>query len=138
MSWTYQVTNVGVQARDTVRSLIHDTKTDKRLLQDEEIDWQLTRRGFTTGLADPDTNVPALYLAAAECAELVAAKFASESEIAITNVGMVKSTASSAFMALARMLREKGASDGGGGQFANPGEYCTTFVAGIDSLPDLE
>lgn len=137
MAWTYTVANVGVQARDTVRSLIHDTKTDKRLLQDEEIDWQLTRRGFATGLIDPDTNVSALYLAAAACAELVAAKFASESEIAITNVGVVKSDASRSFLALAKVLRENGASDVAG-SFANPSEYCQTFVAGIDDLPALE
>lgn len=137
MTWTFNFADVGVKARDTVRSLLHDTKTDKRLLQDEEIDWQLTRRGFANGTVDPDTNVPALYLAAAECAEIVAAKFAAESEIAITSVGPVKDNASARFLTLARLLREKGASDVGA-SFANPADYDITFVAGIDDLPDLE
>ncbi len=138
MTWTpFDPTKVGVEAIQTVRSLIHDTKTDRQLLQDEEIKWQLTRRGFTTGLEDPDTNPQAVYLAAAECAEIIQAKFASESEIAITNVGVVKSTAAGEYARLARTLREKGSADAAP-SFANPAAYETTFVAGVDPEPDLE
>lgn len=133
----FDPTKVGVESIMTIRSLIHDTKADRVLLQDEEIKWQLTRRGFTTGLEDPDTNPQAVYLAAAECAELIQAKFASESEIAITAVGPVKSAAAGEFARLARSLREKGSADAAP-KFANPGEYETTFVAGVDPEPDLE
>ena len=144
MAWTYNQANVGVQARDTVRSLIHDTKQDKNLLQDSEIDWQLKRRGFATGLLDPNTSPPAVYLAAADCAEMCRAKFAAESEIAITNVGAVKSTASQAFAALAKQLREMGASDASP-QFplrvqdddTGRADYPITFVEGVDLPPDL-
>lgn len=137
MAFSYVVADVGVKVRTTVRSLIHDTKTDRQLIQDEEIDWQLKRRGFATGLVDPNTNPPAVYLAAADCAELIQAKFASESEIAITAVGMVKSSASSAYASLAKQLRERGAADAGV-SFANPSSYENTWVAGVDDLPDLE
>lgn len=145
MTWTaFNPANVGVQARDTVRSLIHDTKTDRQLLQNEEIDWQLTRRGLASGTVDPDTAPNAVYLAAAECAEIIAGKFAAESEIAITSVGAVKSTASDAFLRIARMLREKGSSDAQPSfplrtQDDDTGRaaYETTYVEGIDVPPDL-
>lgn len=129
-------TKVGVEALHTVRSLIHDTKSDRILLQDEEITWQLARRGLAAA-DDPDTNPSAVYLAAADCAETVRAKFASESEIAVTNVGVVKSTAAREFATLARALREMG-SAGAGPQFANPSAYPTTHVEGVDPAPELE
>jgi len=127
---------VGVECRDTIRSIIHDTKSDRQLLQDEEIVWQLTRRGLAAS-ADPTPNAAAVYLAAADCARLIQAKFSSESEIALTPVGPMKSGAASAYAALARDLERKGAMDAGP-NFANPGTYELTFVDGIDAVPDPE
>lgn len=137
MSWTYVVADVGVKVQSTIRSLIHDTKTDRQLLQDEEILAQLKRRGFALATSDPTTNWPGTYLAAADCADIIAAKFASESEIAITNVGAVKSNASGSYAALARHLREQGASDAKP-NFVNPSDYDITYVEGVDCLPDPE
>ena len=60
MTWTY--TNTHATNRDRVRHLIRDTDSSRQILQNEEIDWHLTN----------STNV---WIVAAECCEVIAAKF---------------------------------------------------------------
>jgi len=136
VTWTYVLAEVGTKALPFVRRLIGDTKTDRPQLQDEEIAAQLALVTLTV-TSDPIANATACYGAAAECARMIAAKFSSESEIVLTPLGMQKSTAAAAYLAIAAALDRKVAS-GAGISFADPGTYETTWVDGVDPVPDEE
>jgi hypothetical protein len=62
MTWSYSVTDLATSAKDAVRLLIGDTLMTDQQLQDEEIDYFISRRGSNYG-------------AAAECCRSLQAKF---------------------------------------------------------------
>ena len=64
MTWTYSG-NPATSDRDKVRFLVFDTDTNEQLINNEEIDWLLSEQ----------SNI---YLAAANAAEAIAAKFAKD------------------------------------------------------------
>lgn len=144
---TYSPAQVGLKAHDTVRALIHDTKTDRIQLDDGEIDGMIAMRGLLA-TSDPNANRAAVYLAAADCARMISAKFASESEVVLTNVGAMKSNASAAYGRLADRLEQIGSQDAAP-QFldvttvatadaVNPNGYPNDWVAGVDGVPELD
>jgi len=63
MTWTYTVTSLATSQLMQVRHLIGDVKQAEQLLQDEEINWELTQ-------------YPNIYGASAACCRALAAKFA--------------------------------------------------------------
>lgn len=108
MAFTYGLATVGARAHDFVRMLVRDTKSDRAQLQDEELDALLAIRGIQPGDA-PATNPSGCYLAAAEAAEALQARYASESSIALTAEGPIKSNAAAAYAQLAKALRARAA-----------------------------
>lgn len=146
MTFSYTLANFGVQAQDTIRGLIRDTKVDRPFLQNEEIAGILAMRGLTptTGAV---ANRAGVYLAAADCCRLIQAKFSSEQEIAITAVGMLKKDAAVAYGRLADKFEADGQADAAP-SFADvtlvatadsvhPNGYPNDWVAGVDSVPEL-
>ena len=93
MTWTYSG-NPADSDRDKVRFLVFDTDTNDQLLSDEEIAWLLTEQ----------TNV---YLAAANAAEAIAAKFAKD--ITRSAVGLSANVGNRAqfYLELADKLRDQ-------------------------------
>jgi len=146
VTFSYTLANFGVQAQDTIRGLIRDTKSDRPFLQNEEIAGVLAMRGLL-----PTTNAvanrPGMYLAAADCCRMIQAKFSSEQEIAITPVGALKKDAAKAYAALAEKFEGDAQSDAAP-QFqdptlvvsaddVNPSGYPNDWIAGVDSVPEL-
>src|ERR1051326_6694010 len=127
MTFSYTLANFGVQAQDTVRGLLRDTKSDRPFLQNEEIAGVLVMRGLTA-TTNPVTNRAAVYLAAADCARLIQAKFSSEQEIAVTAVGMLKKDAAKAYAALADRFESEAES------VAAPSFEDPTTVANADDV----
>lgn len=137
MAFTYTPANVWVQAHDTVRFLVGDVKSDDALAPDDnEVAAALRRYGLSAA-SDALTNATAVFNAAADLAEAFRARLAREAEVVLTEVGTTKADASRAFAALAKDLRQK-ARAGIRPSFANPQDYPTTYVAGVDTPPDLE
>ena len=134
MALTYALGTVGTRAHDFVRLLLKDTRVDRPLLDDAELDALLLQRGLQPG-SDPVANASACYYAAAEAAEAIQARYAQDSSIALTAEGPVKSLAASAFAQLARTLRARGDS-GAVVSFAEPSEYAIDSVTGVDSVDD--
>lgn len=93
MTWTYSG-NPADSDRDKVRFLVFDTDTNEQLLSDEEIAWLLTEQ----------TNI---YLAAANAAEAIAAKFAKD--ITRSAVGLSANVGNRAqfYLELANKLRDQ-------------------------------
>lgn len=91
MAWTYSG-NPATSDLDKVRFLVFDTDTNEQLINNEEIAWLLTEQ----------TNV---YMAAANAAEAIAAKFAKD--ITRTAVGLSASVGNRAqfYLDLAEKLR---------------------------------
>ncbi len=91
MTWSYSG-NPATSDRDKVRFLVFDTDTNEQLINNEEVDWLLTEQ----------TNV---YMAAANAAEAIAAKFAKD--ITRNAVGLSASVGNRAsfYLELADKLR---------------------------------
>jgi hypothetical protein len=147
MTFSYTLANFGVTAQDTIRGLIRDTKSDRPFLQNEEIAGILAMRGLTP-TTSAVANRPGMYLACADCCRVIQAKFSSEQEIAVTAVGMLKKDAAKAFAALAEKFENDAQSDAAP-QFqdvttvataddVHPNGYPNDWVAGVDSIPELE
>lgn len=137
MAFTYVAANVWVQAQDTVRFLVGDVKSDDALAPDDNEVLAALRRYGLVAASDALGNATKVFNAAADLAEAFRARLARESEVVLTEVGQTKADASRSFAALAKDLRQK-ARAGIMPSFANPQAYPTTFVQGVDSLPNLE
>ncbi len=135
MSFTYTLAQVGSHSQDFIRLLVRDTKADRQLLADEEIVALLAMHGILPTDA-PSANPSGCYLAAAEAAEALQARFASESSIALTAEGPVKSLASNAYAQLAKALRAR-AMGAPVVSFQEPCPHSPTHIAGI-GLPDWD
>lgn len=146
MNWTYTVATVGTHAHDFVRLLLHDVQADRPLLADEELDAFLALRALTAN-SDPIANASACYAAAADAARSIEAKFASEAETEITDLGIVKQTAAQEYRRLAAELEAKSLT-GAAPSFVDPSTftdhtamtpsgYPNDFVAGVDPVPGL-
>lgn len=146
MAHTYTLALVATQALHKVRALVRDTQGTRPLLQDEEINALLADRALAFN-SDPVTNRAAVYLTAAEAARMIQAKFASESEIALTAVGPLKNNAAAAYAQLAKYL-EQAALTAVAPSFVDPTSfaapdavspsgYPNDWVAGVDPVPGL-
>ena len=146
MNFNYGVGTVSTHAHDFVRLLLHDVQSDRPLLADEEIDAFLVMRGLTAN-SDPLANLSACYSAAADAARSIEAKFASEAETEITDLGIVKQSAAQEYRRLATELEAK-ALTGAAPSFADPSlaidhtartpsGYPNDWVAGVDPVPGL-
>ena len=91
MTWSYSG-DPSTSNRDKVRFLVFDTDTNEQLLNNEEIDWVLSEQ----------SNI---YMASANCAEAIAAKFAKD--ITRSAVGLSASVGNRAqfYLELAEKLR---------------------------------
>jgi len=98
MSWTYSG-NPSASPLDEVRFLIGDTDTDKQLISDEEIAYNLT---LVSGVNPPDSGN---YLSAAYCADGIAARSARSVDKSIGDLSLSYSQQASAFRDLADKLR---------------------------------
>lgn len=131
---TYSPANTATQIRDMVRLLVHDVHSDRPLLDDAEVDAFIVMRGRLATGEDPQTYPSAVYQIAADCCDAIQAKYASESESVLTDVGVVRSTAAGEYAKLGAKFRKMG--EGSGTlAFVNPSDYKTTFVSGVDTLP---
>ena len=93
MTWTYSG-NPADSDRDKVRFLVFDTDTNEQLLSDEEIAWLLTEQ----------TNV---YLAAANAAEAIAAKFAKDITRSAVGLSATVGNRAQFYLNLANKLRDQ-------------------------------
>ena len=135
MTFTYAAATVGSRSHDFIRFLVRDTKADRGQLADEEVDALLAMHGVLPGDA-PSNNPSGCYLAAAEAAEALQARYASESSIALTAEGPVKSLAANAYAQLAKALRAR-AMGAPVVSFQEPCPHSPTHIAGI-GLPDWD
>ena len=135
--FTYTASKVTTEALHWIRFRIGQTRQDRSHITDTEIETFLLAASLTK-TSIPTDNWNAVHTAAADCAEGVAAGLIRESEIAITEVGTVKSLAASGYFKLADRLLGKVAKGGAKVFFADPVAYATTHVAGVDPEPDLE
>ena len=93
MTWSYSG-NPAASDRDAVRFYTGDTTSTRELLSDEEIAFVLTEHANQR-------------LAAAVCAEAIAAKFAREADQKVGDISKSLSQVSKAFYALANKLRSE-------------------------------
>jgi hypothetical protein len=93
MAWTYSG-DPSASDLDAVRFYIGDTTTTRQLLQDAEINFAISEHSN-------------LRLAAAVCADAIAAKFAAESDMRVGDISRSLSQISKAFTALATKLRSE-------------------------------
>ncbi len=91
MTWSYSG-NPATSDRDKVRFLVFDTDTNEQLINNEEIDWLLTEQ----------TSV---YMAAANAAEAIAAKFAKDVTRSAVGLSATVGNRSSFYLRLADTLR---------------------------------
>jgi hypothetical protein len=135
VAFSYDAAQTSTAALAFVRFLVRDTRKDRAQLEDEEITTLLGLRGILATDA-PSTNPSGCYLAAAEAAENLQARYAADSSIALTAEGPVKSLAASAYAQLAKALRAR-AQGAPMVSFEPPRRHSPTAVAGI-WLPDLD
>lgn len=117
MTFTYTLADLESSSMMQIRLMIGDNDSTDQLLQDEEINWLLSRQ-------------PVMTYAAADCADLIAAKFARQ--VTTTN-GAMRVTASQRqlqYADLAKRLRSNGAGDTPGGPSGGT-IAATPFVGGI-------
>tara|TARA_A100001391_G_scaffold70347_3_gene44940 strand:- start:1682 stop:2125 length:444 start_codon:yes stop_codon:yes gene_type:complete len=93
MTWTYSGDPAN-NDRDKVRFLVFDTDTNEQLLSDEEIAWLLSEQ----------TNV---YLAAANAAEVIAAKFAKDISRSVVGISATPGGRAEFYLELAEKLRNQ-------------------------------
>ena len=137
MAFNYDPSKVSTEALHFVRFRTGQTKKDRNHIDDDAIRALLEIRGLTQD-SNPVTNQIATLEAVIEAHEAIAARLAQESEVAITEVGIVKSSAASEHLKLADRLRKQIRRTGGKPLWANVAAFGTTFVAGVDPDPELE
>lgn len=146
MGFSYTLANTSTKALDFIRLLLHDVQSDRPLLQDEEIGAFLAQRGLLL-TTDPIANSASCYDTASECARSIEAKFASEAETEITDLGIVKQSASVEYRRLANELAQKALAGvapsfedrpaAANADAVNPSGYDNDFVAGVDPIPGM-
>ncbi len=137
MGFNFEPGKIATEALHFVRARTGQTKEKRSHLSDEAIGALLTIHGLTPD-SDPIENQIAVLETVIEGHEMIAARLASESEVAITEVGVVKSTAAREHLELAARLRKQIRRGGGKPLWANVGAFGTTYVAGVDPDPELE
>ena len=105
MAFTYTLSKVKSEALHWVRWRIGATKETRSKVDDEEIDAALTGRGLTT-TSDPASNFDLVHRAAADVCRAIAADLGYDSQIAITDVGPIKSNSAQFFLRLAKELED--------------------------------
>ena len=100
MTWTYDVAQLSTSQLMQVRRLIGDVKTNDQLLQDEEINFALSRYAV-------------IELAAAECCRDLATQFAREVDLVQGELKTNYSNKARAFNSLAMQLENRGMARGG-------------------------
>ena len=129
MSATYSG-NPASSPRDAVRLLIGDTDVAEALLQDEEIDWLLSRQ-------------PNVELAAADACEAIAAKFARQADTTNGDLSVRASQRAEAYRQRAADLRRRagrrarwfvGGATRDPGAAADPSLAHPAFGIGMDDL----
>lgn len=105
MTWSYNVAALATTPLFQVRRLIGDVKTGDQLIQDEEINWELTQW-------------PNIYLAAAASARAIAAQFSREVDIVQGELKTNYSNKAKAFEALAQRMDVIGGARSGGALYA--------------------
>ena len=93
MTWTYSG-NPADSDRDKVRFLVFDTDTNEQLLSNEEIAWLLSEQ-------------PNVYLAAANAAEVIAAKFAKDITRSAVGLSATVGNRAQFYLNLANKLRDQ-------------------------------
>lgn len=99
MTATYSVTDLNTVPKDAIRFLVQDTDVTTAgvvRLQDEEINWVLTQQ----------TNI---FLAAAQCADIIAAYWAKIQNTRIGPLNIQRGQAVPFYLALAEALRNTAA-----------------------------
>lgn len=94
MSWTYNPAQLATSALFQVRYYVGDTDINEQLVQDEEIQWQLS--------LNPDS----VKLAAAEVCEAISAKFARWTDASVDGVSESASQKSERYSARAKELKQ--------------------------------
>ena len=105
MTWTYNTSTLSTDFTMQLRSYIGDTSSSDQLLADEELEYVET---LTTGL----------NLAAAECCEMVAARWARLADVTNEGLAVKASQRYNHYVAMAQDFRRQ----------AN--KYATIFVGG--------
>ncbi len=136
-AFNFDPSKIATEALHFVRFRTGQTQAARNHLSDDAIRALLSIRGLTQE-SDPIENQVATLEVVIEGHEAIAARLAQESEVAITEVGVVKSSAAAEHLKLADRLRTQLRRTGGKPLFANPGAFGTTFVAGVDPDPPLE
>lgn len=90
MTWSYSLTFAA--DKDKVRFIVGDVESDDQQLQDEEINWVLTKNG--------------LFFAAAQCASALAARYARQANRAEGELRASASQIARAYTQLARDLNK--------------------------------
>ena len=91
MTWSYSG-NPASSDLDSVRFLVFDTDTNDQLLSDEEINWVLTEQ----------SNI---RLAAADCCEAIAAKFAKDINRSVVGISANPGSRAAFYLELADRIR---------------------------------
>lgn len=94
MSWTYNPAQLATSALFQVRYYVGDTDINEQLVQDEEIQWQLS--------LNPDS----VKLAAADVCEAISAKFARWTDASVDGVSESASQKSERYSARAKELKQ--------------------------------
>lgn len=133
---SYDSSKVKTEALHAVRFHTGDTKAEKFLLADGEIDAMLDRYGLTL-TSTPKDNEAAITKTVVDCLRAIVNDLAGESEIEMTDIGPIKSEAATQFR---RSLEdwERKLSGFARPFFADPRPYPVTHVAGVDPVPELE
>ncbi len=99
MSWSY-TGDPRSSPKDEVRFLVGDTNSNKQLLQDEEVNYNIL---YVSPIPPSNGN----FLAAAYCADAIAAKYAFLVDKAVGDLHISYSQLQKGFLALATKLRAR-------------------------------
>jgi hypothetical protein len=116
MTWSFDDSALASSKKDQVRLMIGDTDTTDQLVSNEAIVFYLSERGDSVSLA------------AADCCDIIAAKFSREVDTKNGALSVSASQRAAAYRKLSEDLRAQGA------------ELCDVFFGGqsIDGKIDLE
>lgn len=135
-NFSYESGSVISEALHWIRSAIADKRADRAFLDDGQIAAALAEYGLAVD-SDPIANRYGVHMAAADCAEMIAAELGQQSQIALTELGTVKSTAAGEYRTTAKLLRKKVTSSSGV-SFAHPESFAPNHVWDVDDAPDYE
>jgi hypothetical protein len=105
MTWSYNLPILAKSPKDAVRLLIGDTDSTNPLMQDEEINYFLSKR-------------PNTYGTAAECCRSLAVRFSSSATTAAGDTKIAYSDLAKAFAARATAFESQAANSGAGMPYA--------------------